>query len=88
MFVKVADFRNKIDHLFRVVNEHYHSCVGSSEVRPWLEICGRVKKELEETECKRATEYDHSRKALALAQAEKQIENAFRRLQVYKKENR
>ncbi len=88
MFVKVADFRDTIDHLFRVVNVDYNACVSSAEVRQWLEIVARVKKELEETECKRAAEYDHTRKALALGKAEKQIENAFGRLQRYKKENR
>lgn len=88
MFVKVADFRDTIDHLFRVVNVDYNACVGSAEVRQWLDIVARVKKELEETECKRAKEYDHMQKALAIEKAEKQIENAFRRLQVYKNENR
>jgi hypothetical protein len=28
MIVKVATFRNAVDHLFRVVNVDYHACVG------------------------------------------------------------
>jgi len=35
MIVKVATFRNAVDHLFRVVNVDYHACVGAAELRNW-----------------------------------------------------
>jgi len=43
MIVKVATFRNAVDHLFRVVNVDYHACVGAAELRNWQGIAGRVR---------------------------------------------
>ena len=47
MIVKVATFRNAVDHLFRVVNVDYHACVGAAELRNWQGIAGRVLAEVE-----------------------------------------
>ncbi len=60
-FLNVADFRDEIDHLFRVVNCDYHSCVGLNEYKYFHEILKRVFDQVALVACKRAKPRDTSR---------------------------
>ena len=66
MIVKVATFRNAVDHLFRVVNVDYHACVGASELRNWQGIAGRVAPRLERRKRGLVLAVDLGRKRIVL----------------------
>ncbi len=42
MNVSVKEFRNSVDHLYRMANVDYHACVGAQELRYWVERVERV----------------------------------------------
>ena len=56
--VKVAVLRNETDRLFALANNHYHACVGVSEVESWIVSASRALKDCAQLVCKRATPYD------------------------------
>jgi len=64
--VKIADFRDEIDHLFRVCNVDFHACVGVEEKARWVEIARKVAINLSGMTCKRATVQDWDRREAAL----------------------
>lgn len=64
--VKVADFRDEIDHLFRVCNVDFHACVDATEKARWAEIARKVASSLSAMSCKRATVQDWDRREAAL----------------------
>jgi hypothetical protein len=78
--VKVADFRNSTDHLFRVVNVDYHACVGLRELRGWIIIAERVLAEVESLECNRASEYDHEQHGRSIEAARERLTTANERI--------
>ena len=59
--MKVAEYRNIISHLERVVNCDFHSCVGDEEKARWVEIAKRVGTELINAQCPRAKADDRER---------------------------
>lgn len=58
MDVKVNEFRNKIEHLFRKFNADYHACVDDKERNYWASCTKRVYFQLKDMTCKRATPED------------------------------
>ena len=80
MKVKVADFRNAVDHLFRVVNVDYHACVGAAELRTWQGIAGRVLAEVEALECQRATAEDRDQQRRSVQAARERMGQAAAKL--------
>jgi hypothetical protein len=81
--VKVADFRNKIDHLFRVLNADFHACVNATELGNWERIAKRVYNELAHIECKRANDYDKEQRLKAMEAFEDQMLKSAARIQRY-----
>lgn len=75
--VKVADFRDEIDHVFRIVNVDFHACVGADEKARWVEIARRFTTKLRGMTCKRATAYDWRQREMALDQAATRITKAL-----------
>nr|BCU00947.1 hypothetical protein [uncultured bacterium] len=80
MIVKVATFRNSIDHLFRVVNVDYHACVGAAELRNWQGIAGRVLAEVEGLECKRANQDDREQQRRSIEAARERLARGQERI--------
>jgi phage terminase Nu1 subunit (DNA packaging protein) len=78
--VKVSDFRNSIDHLFRVVNVDYHACVSLGELRGWMVIAERVLAEVSALVCKRANEYDRSQHFRSMEVARERLRLARKRI--------
>lgn len=72
--VPVSEFRDSIDHLYRLVNVDYHACVGVQELRYWAERTERVLSQVSELSCKRAKPDD-------IANHTKSLEAAHRRLE-------
>ncbi len=64
--VAVADFRNRIEHLERLVAVDYHACVGTTERNDWAHRARRVGSTLIHTTCKRATADDWMRRERAI----------------------
>lgn len=58
MKVKVAEFRQSINHAFRLLNADWNSCVGEKEKVYWFVQSFRLFSELHELECPRAKEDD------------------------------
>lgn len=81
--VKVAEFRNAVDHLFRVVNQDYHACVGAGEVKNWVRIAQRVREEVQNIECKRASDYDKEQHQKALQAADDTLTKSVSRIERY-----
>ena len=80
MIVKVATFRNAVDHLFRVVNVDYHACVGAAELRNWQGIAGRVLAEVDTLECKRANQDDREQQRRSIEAARERMSQAAQRI--------
>ena len=59
--VKVAVFRQKIDHLYKVFNVDRHACQGKKEIAYWSDIAKRNLAELKQMKCNRANEEDNRR---------------------------
>lgn len=59
--VKVAIFRQRIEHLERVFNVDRCACVDAREFTNWMTICRRVLETLEATTCARAKPEDWER---------------------------
>lgn len=78
--VNVAEFRQKTDSLFQLVNRDYHACVGLSEVKNWHSVATRMLAEVKAVGCRRASEYDKAQHALAVAQATAQLAAASGRI--------
>ncbi len=64
--VKVADFRNAIERLERIVRVDRHACVGTKERARWFEIACRAGRDLIQTTCKRANRGDWDRRERAI----------------------
>lgn len=79
--MKVQQFRNSVDHLYRKVNSDYHSCVGSSELRNWVEMTTYLVQEVREMECKRAKADDLEERGECLKAAMQRLEQAQERIQ-------
>lgn len=75
--VKVADFRDATDHLFRICNVDYSAARPGSERTRWVEIARRVARELASMDCKRATKRDWDRRERALDQSASLIMKAL-----------
>lgn len=67
--VKLADFRDLIQHVERIVNVDWHACVGDKEKSYCKDIIARFGTELLNTNSKRATVEDEDRKAAVLDRA-------------------
>jgi len=80
MIVKVATFRNSIDHLSRVVNVDYHACVGAAEMRNWQGTARRVLAEVESLECKRANPGDREQQRRSIEAARERMSQAAQRI--------
>ncbi len=80
MNVKVSDFRNSVDHLFRIANVDYHACVGARELRYWVIRAENVIVEVKGLECNRTTENDRERHTKSLAAASFMLEQATDRI--------
>jgi len=78
--VKVSEFRNSTDHLFRVINVDYHACVGLAELRGWVVIAERVFAEVSALECKRANDYDRSQHGRSIEAARDRLAVAKQRI--------
>jgi hypothetical protein len=66
MEVKVAELRNQIDHLNRIVNVDFHACVGDAEKKRCLRMVQKVGGELIDMTCKRAKQDDIANKERAV----------------------
>lgn len=64
--VNVAEFRNRIEHLERLVAVDYHACRGVAELVRWAGRARRIGSELIHTTCKRATADDWMRRERAV----------------------
>jgi nanoRNase/pAp phosphatase (c-di-AMP/oligoRNAs hydrolase) len=64
--VKVADFRNAIERLERIVRVDFHACVDADERAQWVERAKRAGRELIATTCKRANHNDWMRRERAI----------------------
>ncbi|EPI0765612.1 hypothetical protein ACSYOM_004416 [Vibrio alginolyticus] len=82
MNVTVKEFRNSVDHLFRMVNVDYHSCVGHQEVGYWIERTERVLATVRVLECKRAKPVDREEHAKSLESAERRLVQAKEKKQL------
>lgn len=80
MIVKVAAFRNAVDHLFRVVNVDYHACVRADELRNWQSIASRVLAEVDALECKRARQDDLDEQRRSIEAARERMNQAAQRI--------
>ncbi|MBX4558863.1 hypothetical protein CF042_05825 [Klebsiella pneumoniae] len=81
MNVSVKEFRNSVDHLYRMANVDYHACVGAQELRYWVERVERVIGLVEALECKRAKPADREEHRKSLEAARKRLEQAAKRIQ-------
>jgi hypothetical protein len=68
--VKVGEFRDAYDALFRLVNVDFHACVGESELVSFQERLARRHREVASLECKRASNYDRDQFSRSLQAAE------------------
>lgn len=59
--VKVAEYREAVEHLERVVNVDFHACVNAAERVRWAAIAQRVGAELLGMSSPRATAADRDR---------------------------
>ena len=80
MIVKVATFRDSIDHLFRVVNVDYHACVGAGELRNWQGTARRVLAEVEGLECKRANPGDREQQRRSIEAVRERLAHSQERI--------
>lgn len=64
--VNVAEFRNRIEYLERLMSVDYHACADQVERTRWVRSAQRFARELTETTCKRATDADWRRRERAL----------------------
>ena len=71
--VKVADFRNAIDHLERLVHVDFVACVGQREREQWVERARRTGRDLISITCKRAKADDWDRRERAIDTSTKMI---------------
>lgn len=78
--VKVAEYRNETDHLFRLVNVDYHACVSAREVERWKETTSRVLNHVQGLQCARASDYDREQLAKAVTAANAQLVAADARI--------
>lgn len=78
--VKVAEYRNETDHLFRLVNVDYHACVSAREVERWKETTSRVLIHVQGLQCARANDYDREQLAKAVTAAKAQLVAADARI--------
>lgn len=60
--VNVAEFRNRIEHLERLVNADFGACVNAAERANWAASARRIGSELIHTTCIRATVADWNRR--------------------------
>jgi hypothetical protein len=74
--VKVAEFRDDTDYLFRIANVDYHACCGISEVNNWKQIAERAISSIETTECKRANAYDKEQRENSLRAIKRRLIDA------------
>jgi hypothetical protein len=79
--VKVAEFRNAYDNLYRQSNVHYHSCVGANEVRNWKVVAERVLAQTKLLQCSRANEYDKEQMANAIRSVTERLAAADARIE-------
>jgi hypothetical protein len=68
--MKVADYRNAIDHLNRKINVDLQACSGILEVAQWFTITVKVRDALVAAECKTAKPAD-------VVGAERALENSL-----------
>ncbi len=80
IFLCVADFRNEIDHLFRVVNVDYHACVGLNEYKYFHSLLTRVFDQVALVACKRAKPRDATRFESAIQSAITCYHNSLARI--------
>ncbi|HCH1696720.1 hypothetical protein [Vibrio diabolicus] len=73
MNVTVSEFRNSVDHLFKMVNVDYHACVGHKELDYWVERTEKVLNTVKMLECKRAKPVDREQHAKSLVAAENRL---------------
>jgi len=68
MNVPVSEFRNSIDHLYRLINVDYHSCINTQELCYWVKRVERLIETVKVLECKRAKleDRDNHKKCLKL----------------------
>ncbi|MGE4262208.1 hypothetical protein [Shewanella sp.] len=78
--VPVKEFRTAIDHLFDLVNVHYHACVGNDELNDFIARLVRNHAKLSGLTCKRAKPYDIEQYELALAAAEARYHKVIDRI--------
>ena len=71
--VKVAAFRNVIEHLETLVHVDFHTCVSPAERAAWVERAQRVGRELLALSCPRATAADLTRRKVALERSANRI---------------
>lgn len=71
--LKVAAYRNAIDHLFRIANVDYQACVGVREVECWKETAARVLAQTEGLQCLRANAYDREQFTKAVEAVKAQL---------------
>ena len=67
--VRVAEYRQAYDYLFRLVNTDFHACVNRTEILKFGEILNSAIKNLIRIECKRKTIYDKEQYLAALKAA-------------------
>lgn len=80
MIVKVAEFRNGSDYLFRIANVDYHACVSKSELLRWQQIAKRALSEVELMECKRANDYDREQHVKSISAIQNRLTHSETRL--------
>ncbi|MGE4278175.1 MAG: hypothetical protein AB7G62_01225 [Magnetospirillum sp.] len=73
MNVRVSEFREEIDHLYRLIKVDYCACVGERERAYWAEITHRVLARVEALKCARAKAEDWQSHARCLAAAKKRL---------------
>jgi len=78
--VKVAEFRDETDHLFRLANVDYHACVSVREVENWRATAAGVLAKAEGLECRRANAYDREQFAKAIKAVKDQLVKAEARI--------
>lgn len=81
MNVSVKEFRNSVDHLYRMANVDYHACVDALELRYWVERVERIIRGVEALECKRAKPADREEHGKSLEAARKRLKQATKRIQ-------
>ena len=81
MNVSVKEFRNSVDHLYRMANVDYHACVGAQELRYWVERVERVIGLVVARVCMRAKLVDREEHSMCWEAARKRLEQAAKRIQ-------